>query len=44
MHVGDCRMADRRARPISRDQAMRALAEGLEACSMWRPDSELGIL
>lgn len=44
VHVGGCRTAGRRARPISRDQAMRALAEGLEPCALCRPDTELGIL
>jgi hypothetical protein len=44
VHVGGCRTAGRRARPISRDQAMRALTEGLESCALCRPDTELGIL
>ncbi|MFD8545698.1 DUF6233 domain-containing protein [Streptomyces sp. NPDC059649] len=44
VHVGGCRTAGGRARPISRDQAMRALAEGLEPCVLCRPDTELGIL
>ncbi|GFE19991.1 DUF6233 domain-containing protein [Streptomyces nigrescens] len=44
VHVGGCRTAGRRARPISRDQAMRAIAEGLEPCGLCRPDTELGIL
>lgn len=44
VHVGGCRSAGKRARPIGRDQAMRALTEGLEACALCRPDTELGIL
>ncbi|MEU3990062.1 DUF6233 domain-containing protein [Streptomyces platensis] len=44
VHVGGCQTAGRRARPISRDQAMRALTEGLEPCGLCRPDTELGIL
>ncbi|SHL76627.1 DUF6233 domain-containing protein [Streptomyces yunnanensis] len=44
VHVGGCRSAGRRARPISRDEAMRALAEGLDPCVLCRPDTELGIL
>ncbi|MEU7642498.1 DUF6233 domain-containing protein [Streptomyces sp. NPDC039016] len=44
VHVGGCRTAGRRTRPLSRDQAMRALAEGLEPCAICRPDTELGIL
>jgi hypothetical protein len=44
VHVGGCRSAGKRARPISRDQAMRAVTEGLEPCDLCRPDTELGIL
>lgn len=44
VHVGGCGTAGRRARPISRDQAVRALTEGIEACGLCRPDTELGIL
>ena len=44
VHVGGCRSAGKRARPISRDQAMRAVSEGLEPCGLCRPDTELGIL
>lgn len=44
LHVGGCPSAGRRARPVPREQATRALTEGLEACSLCRPDTELGIL
>ncbi|MFL4491598.1 DUF6233 domain-containing protein [Streptomyces sp. VTCC 41912] len=44
VHVGGCRTAGRRARPISREEAMRALAEGVDPCALCRPDTELGIL
>ncbi|GGX40927.1 DUF6233 domain-containing protein [Streptomyces noursei] len=44
VHAGGCRSAGKRTRPVSRDQAMRALVEGLEACVLCRPDTELGIL
>ncbi|WP_234442364.1 DUF6233 domain-containing protein [Streptomyces sp. NRRL S-1448] len=44
VHVGGCRSAGRRSRPINRDQAMRALTDGVEACVLCRPDTELGIL
>lgn len=44
VHVGGCGTAGRRARPISREQAIRALTDGLEPCALCRPDSELGIL
>lgn len=44
VHIGGCGAAGRRARPISREQAVRALTEGIEACDLCRPDTELGIL
>lgn len=46
VHVGGCRMGGTQARtkPLSRDQALRALTEGIEACQFCRPDSELGVL
>ncbi|MET7795612.1 DUF6233 domain-containing protein [Streptomyces decoyicus] len=44
VHVGGCGTAGRRARPVSREQAVRALTEGIEACGLCRPDTELGIL
>ncbi|UQA90719.1 DUF6233 domain-containing protein [Streptomyces halobius] len=44
VHVGGCRSAGRRARPVSRDQAMRALTEGVDPCALCRPDTELGIV
>ncbi|MFF8784878.1 DUF6233 domain-containing protein [Streptomyces sp. NPDC015125] len=44
VHVGGCGAAGQRARPISREQAVRALTEGIEACGLCRPDTELGIL
>lgn len=37
-------MAGKRVRGIPRDQALRAIAGGVDACSHCRPDSELGIL
>ncbi|MFM9368930.1 DUF6233 domain-containing protein [Streptomyces sp. Da 82-17] len=44
VHAGGCHMAGRRSRPISRDEAMRSLANGVEACGHCRPDSALGLL
>lgn len=44
VHIGDCKLAGRQKRPLSRDDARRALTEGgIRACE-WRPDSDLGIL
>ncbi|MEU2739216.1 DUF6233 domain-containing protein [Streptomyces sp. NPDC007095] len=44
VHVGGCHMAGGRVRGIPRDQALRAITGGVDACSHCRPDSELGIL
>ncbi|MFJ6606657.1 DUF6233 domain-containing protein [Streptomyces lydicus] len=44
VHVSGCGRAGRRARPISRDQTMRALASMMEACVLCRPDTDLGVL
>lgn len=43
VHRGDCHMAGKRSRGVTREQAMRALAEGVDACTHCRPDTELGI-
>jgi len=44
VHVGGCHMAGKRSRGVGRDVALRALADGVPACSHCRPDSELGYL
>ncbi|MGW9399375.1 DUF6233 domain-containing protein [Streptomyces sp. NPDC055642] len=44
VHIGDCWNAGKRTRGISRDEALRALADGVKACGACRPDSELGFL
>ncbi|MFD7233671.1 DUF6233 domain-containing protein [Streptomyces sp. NPDC059881] len=46
VHAGECGMGGSqvRTREISREEALRALAEGVKACAFCRPDSELGIL
>ncbi|WP_328396704.1 DUF6233 domain-containing protein [Streptomyces sp. NBC_00390] len=44
VHVGGCHMAGKRVRTLQRDQAVRALAEGVEACCHCRPDTALGVL
>jgi hypothetical protein len=44
VHVGDCWNAGKRTRGIRRDEALRALADGVKACGVCRPDSELGFL
>ncbi|WP_327691012.1 DUF6233 domain-containing protein [Streptomyces sp. NBC_00461] len=44
VHVGDCWMAGKRSRAINRDQARRALADGVKACRQCQPDTALGML
>ncbi|WP_225080432.1 DUF6233 domain-containing protein [Streptomyces sp. CoT10] len=44
LHAGVCHMAGQRQRGVPREVALRALAEGVPACSHCRPDTELGIL
>ncbi|MFE6364318.1 DUF6233 domain-containing protein [Streptomyces sp. NPDC057806] len=44
VHVGDCHMAGKRRRAISRDEARRLLATGLRACLHCQPDTQLGII
>ncbi len=42
VHAGGCHMIGKRSRGIARDQALRALAEDVEACDHCRPDTALG--
>ncbi|MER6367232.1 DUF6233 domain-containing protein [Streptomyces mirabilis] len=44
VHVGGCPMAGKRSRGVERDRALRALAEGVDACTHCRPDTELGFM
>lgn len=44
VHIGDCHMVGKRHRGVPRDVALRALAEGVEACGHCRPDVELGYI
>ncbi|MER6420704.1 DUF6233 domain-containing protein [Streptomyces sp. NPDC001137] len=44
VHTGDCWNAGKRSRGISRDQARRALADGVKACPQCQPDTALGML
>lgn len=44
VHAGDCHMAGKRSRGVDREQALRALTEGIAACPHCRPDTELGVL
>ncbi|MER6425911.1 DUF6233 domain-containing protein [Streptomyces sp. NPDC001137] len=42
VHVGGCWNAGKRSRGIGREQARRALAEGVEAYPGCQPDTVLG--
>lgn len=44
VHVGGCHMAGKRSKGATREAALRALTEGIDACPHCRPDSELGYL
>jgi len=44
VHVGGCHMIGKRHRGINRDEALRTLADGVDACPYCRPDTELGVL
>ncbi|MEV8523108.1 DUF6233 domain-containing protein [Streptomyces sp. NPDC052000] len=44
IHTGACHMAPGNRRPITREQALTALSEGVPACEFCRPDTELGWL
>ncbi|MFE4921594.1 DUF6233 domain-containing protein [Streptomyces sp. NPDC056661] len=44
VHVGGCYAAGKRHRAITRERALAALADGIQACIHCRPDTELGVL
>ncbi|MFE5191068.1 DUF6233 domain-containing protein [Streptomyces sp. NPDC056628] len=44
VHAGDCHMAGQRRRAVSRDEARRLLATGLEGCGHCRPAARLRII
>lgn len=44
VHVGGCRLAGKRSKGTALDTARRALAGGVPACTVCRPDTELGYL
>ncbi|MEV3999063.1 DUF6233 domain-containing protein [Streptomyces halstedii] len=44
VHTGDCYATGPRRRPITREQALAALTEGIRACIHCRPDTALGML
>jgi hypothetical protein len=44
VHVGDCWNAGKRSRGITRDQALRALADRVDPCPHCNPDTALGFM
>ncbi|GGX34978.1 DUF6233 domain-containing protein [Streptomyces chartreusis] len=44
VHAGDCYIAGKRRRAVSRDEARRLLVAGLEACTHCEPGTRLHIL
>ncbi|MER7693861.1 DUF6233 domain-containing protein [Streptomyces sp. NPDC097610] len=44
VHIGGCHMTGKRCRGVQRDQALRALVDGVDACPYCRPGTELGVL
>jgi hypothetical protein len=44
VHVGGCHMAGPRSKGVTRDQAIRALADRVGPCPHCRPDTALGLL
>jgi hypothetical protein len=44
VHAGGCRNAGRRSSGTSREEALRALTEGVPACPQCRPEARLGVL
>lgn len=44
VHVGGCHMIGKHGGGVGRDQALRAMAEGVQGCPHCRPDTALGML
>jgi hypothetical protein len=44
VHVGGCWNAGKRSRGVPREQALRALADGIKGCPQCRPDTALGFV
>ncbi|MET9969049.1 DUF6233 domain-containing protein [Streptomyces sp. NPDC006356] len=44
VHVGDCHMAGKRSRHVTRGQALRALADRVDPCPHCNPDNALGFV
>ena len=44
VHAGGCPMAGKRSKGVTREEAVRALSEGVDPCPHCRPDTDLGML
>jgi hypothetical protein len=44
VHVGGCHMAGKRSRGVTREQALRALADRVDPCPHCNPDKALGFV
>jgi hypothetical protein len=44
VHVGGCWNSGKRSRGVTQEEALRALVDGVRACSACRPDTKLGYL
>lgn len=44
IHAGDCWDQGKRCRPVSAEEARRALSGGVPACTHCRPDTALGVI
>ncbi|MFE9886891.1 DUF6233 domain-containing protein [Streptomyces scopuliridis] len=44
VHIGGCHMQGKHVQAASRDDAVRLLSDGVEACGHCRPDTALGVL
>ncbi|WP_327721783.1 DUF6233 domain-containing protein [Streptomyces sp. NBC_00490] len=44
VHVGGCHMAGKRSKGVPPEQAVRALADGVDPCPHCRPDTDLGYI
>ncbi|MEU8667378.1 DUF6233 domain-containing protein [Streptomyces anulatus] len=42
VHTGDCDIDGKRTQAMTREQALRALTDGITACLYHRPDMDLG--
>jgi hypothetical protein len=44
LHTGECWNVGKRHPGVTREEGLRALADGVKACGACRPETELGVL